>query len=296
MHKEGNICFSLAAGALFRPVPARPASPCRLWPTLAGAWLRAVFAPVSGALAALAGECPFPLAEPLALFAGGAARLLPFPRAARRLPASVPVAGRLRAFVGAGLFPPPRGTPPPPRVSAAQLTALCGTLTERLNAEDAFRAPGRPSGARALEAAALVKNTRPRPRRAQARSLSRVDARLLPGRSLRAVDRRSALRPRPRRRRDSPSPPCTSSCTWAASPMKGRPTSALTSPAGATGRRVFRVPPTSGRSNTPWTRSGRRTARRGKPASRAFPPPCARSFFALGGAVSFPGRRRRRVL
>lgn len=148
----------IAAGALFALSLLVPLA-CRLWPTLAGAWLRAVFAPVSGALAALAGECPFPLAEPLALLL---AALLVFclfrARRAACLLLSLLLAGY--ALLWAPAYSLPAGHAAPAEVSAAQLTALCGTLTERLNAEDAFALPDG-LGARALEAAALVKTPVP---------------------------------------------------------------------------------------------------------------------------------------
>ena len=51
----------IAAAAVFALSLLFPLA-CLLWPALAEAWLGAVFAPICGALSALAGNCPFPLA------------------------------------------------------------------------------------------------------------------------------------------------------------------------------------------------------------------------------------------
>lgn len=148
----------IAAAAVFALSLLFPLA-CLLWPALAEAWLGAVFAPICGALSALAGNCPFPLAEPLALLLAALLIVLLFrARRAACLLLSLLFAGY--ALLWAPAYFLPMGHAVPAEVSAAQLTALCEALTQRLNARGAFELPD-DLGAQALRAAALVETPAP---------------------------------------------------------------------------------------------------------------------------------------
>ena len=113
----------IAAAAVFALSLLFPLA-CLLWPALAEAWLGAVFAPICGALSALAGNCPFPLAEPLALLLAALLIVLLFrARRAACLLLSLLFAGY--ALLWAPAYFLPMGHAVPAEVSAAQLTALC---------------------------------------------------------------------------------------------------------------------------------------------------------------------------
>ena len=163
-------------GRAFRPVPARPA---RL-PPLADAGGRMAAGGVRARVRRARRPCRgVPL--PAGRTAGSLlAALLVFclfrARRAACLLLSLLLAGY--ALLWAPAYSLPAGHAAPAEVSAAQLTALCGDADGTPQRRGCVRAPGRPRRAGA-GGRRPRKNTRPRPRRAQARSLSRVDARLL---------------------------------------------------------------------------------------------------------------------
>ena len=159
---------------------------CRLFPPLAQGWLQTVFAPLSDVLSTLASPCPFPLAEPLLLLLAALLLFLLF-RARRSacLLLSFLLAGY--ALMWAPAYSLPARYAVGGNVDAAALAAVCEVLTGRPQYLRRFCPARRPQRA-GTGGRPACRYAHSRPCRAQARPLSRVDARALPGRPLRAMD------------------------------------------------------------------------------------------------------------
>ena len=150
--------LSIAAGALAAASLLAPLA-CALWPALARLWLRAVFIPVSGALSALAGRCPFPLFELLAPFFLALLFFCLFRhRRAACLLLAVALAGYGFCWAPAYFLPDQYSVEA--EADVASLTALCAALVQRLNAQQRPDIPA-DLGAQALDAAALAATPAP---------------------------------------------------------------------------------------------------------------------------------------